>query len=86
MTEEIKKGDMSQAFHTWRHENEVTKLYMKYLAIKRDEVHNNLLNLSERNIPAHDKLIFLGAYSECLRLLVSIIEMDLKFLEGYINE
>lgn len=79
MSENIRKDDeLTLAFHVWKRENEITKLFFKLLLINRSHAIKNILLLSNAQLENQDKLVKLGQYSMVVSFIDWILELNVE--------
>lgn len=84
-TNDVLQDDIRQAFHTWKHEDVITKIIFKYLRSKLDEATTTLQNnaFSEQSQDIKVKNYYIcAAKIQCINEILSLTLTDIEDLRN----
>jgi hypothetical protein len=72
---------MNAAFHDWRHNNPISKLFFNIIDMYIRELDGQLSSIDALNMTVEEKLASLKSSAVCKRMLVSIRDLKLEDLQ-----
>lgn len=83
--EQKKQDDLSLAFHNWRHEDVISKLFFNHVAYRIEEATRALKHLYTTDFNKEEKLIKLGALSASIEMLEGLLALTYDECESWIQ-
>jgi len=78
--DDVLQDDIRQAFHSWKKEDLVSKLFFRYLQKEIDQAHKDVINFAFANVPSDEKLKTYHILSAKIQFYQELIDLSLDDL------